>query len=304
MRTPLRRKESQGFTIVELLIVIGIIGLLIGLIMPAVQRARESARRLQCTNHLKQIGVALLSYHGTHKTFPPGYVSSADNHGNEFGPGWGWGAMILSELDESSLQSRIVFEKPIEHSVNAAVRQTPISTFVCPSDSAESPWKAVTRDETGKPIAIICEVAAANYIGVFGIREPVGDGDGIFFRNSHVGMKDIVDGSAHTMMVGERSHAWAESTWVGAVTNAHLFPPVGSPALPFVESASGMVLGHTFEGAPNAPDLECNNFSSEHLGGASFVFVDGHVQFISTSTDKKVYRALSTRAGGETIGEY
>lgn len=106
------------------------------------------------------------------------------------------------------------------------------------------------------------------------------------------------------MLAGERSQQLCEATWVGAVTNAQLFPAPGSPALPFVDNSSGMVLGHTFEGPPNSPKLECNCFSSQHPGGAQFVFADGHVQLNAASIDKLVFRALYTRAGGETTGEF
>jgi prepilin-type N-terminal cleavage/methylation domain-containing protein/prepilin-type processing-associated H-X9-DG protein len=296
--------RKRGFTLIELLVVIAIIAVLVALILPAVQQAREAARRGQCKNNLKQIGLALQNYHGSRNTFPPGYVSAFDSSGNDTGPGWGWGAMILPELEQSPLQDGIAFIQPIEAAANATPRVMTLGVFLCPSDSVQSPWSAVTRDSFGNPLATICQVAASNYIGVFGVREPGIDGDGIFFRNSFISIKHIRDGTSTTLLVGERSQKWCEATWVGAVTNAQLFPPPGSPAVPFTENAAGMVLGHTFEGPPNSPGLECNDFSSQHSGGAHFVFADGHVQFISTSINKLVFRALSTRAGGEPTGDF
>ena len=297
-------KHKRGFTLIELLVVIAIIGVLVSLVLPAVQQAREAARRSECKNNLKQIGLALQNYHGSRNTFPPGYISNFDGSGNDTGPGWGWVVMILPELDQPSLQNSITFTQPIEAAVNAAARVAPLKAQLCPSDTVVSPWTATMRDSAGKPTTTICLVGASSYIGVFGVGEPGIDGEGIFFRNSFIGMRHIVDGTSTTMQVGERSQRWCEATWVGAVTNAQLFPPTGSPAVPFVENASGMVLGHTFEGPPNSPGLECNDFSSQHAGGAHFVFADGHVQFISTSMNKLVFRALSTRAGGETIGDF
>jgi prepilin-type N-terminal cleavage/methylation domain-containing protein/prepilin-type processing-associated H-X9-DG protein len=296
--------RRAGFTLIELLVVIAIISILVGLILPAVQQAREAARRGQCKNNLKQIGLALQNYHGSRNTFPPGYVSTYDGSGNDTGPGWGWASMILPELEQTPLQNAISFIQPIESAANTTPRVVTLNIFLCPSDTVKSPWEAVTRDLLGNPTATICQVAAANYVGVFGVREPGIDGDGVFFRNSFIGFKNITDGTSTTMIVGERSQRWCEATWVGAVTNAQLFPPPGSPAVPFTENASGMVLGHTFEGPPNAPGLECNDFSSQHSGGAHFVFADGHVQFISTSMDKLLFRALSTRAGGEPTGDF
>ena len=298
------RGLKSGFTLIELLVVIGIIAVLIGLLLPAAQQAREAARRASCVNNLKQFGLALQNYHESHNTFPPGYVSNFDASGNDKGPGWGWGSMILSELDQGALRSNIRYESPIESSVNANPRITPVNSWTCPSDVAQNTWTAVTRDPLGNPLTTICTVASGNYVGVFGIAEPGIDGEGVFFRNSRIGVRDITDGSSQTLMVGERSQKWCVASWVGAVTGAQLFPPAGSPAVPLVENASGMILGHTFEGPPNSGGLECNCFSSLHVGGANFVFVDGHVQFISASMDRGTFKGLSTRAGSETIGDF
>ena len=300
----LRRVRARGFTLIELLVVIAIIAVLVALLLPAVQQAREAARRTQCKNNLKQLGLALANYHGTHNGFPSGYVSLFDSSGNDTGPGWGWGAMILPELEQTTVQNGISFGQPIESSANATVRVIPLVVSLCPSDKVLSPWSAVTRDAFGNPTATICQIAASNYVGVFGVSEPGVDGEGILFRNSFVNIRDISDGTSLTMLVGERSQKWCEATWVGAVTNAVMFPPAGSPAVPVTENASGMVLGHTFEGPPNASGTECNEFSSLHTGGAHFVFCDGHVQFISTYIDKIVFRALSTRAGAEVVGDF
>jgi len=299
-----RNHRAQGFTLIELLVVIAIIGMLVGLLLPAVQAAREAARRMSCSNNLRQVGLAIQNYHSAHKRLPPGYLSTFDAVGNEYGPGWGWGAMILGELEQSSLMRQISFGLPIEHPSNLTARTSLVSSFLCPSDTVTTPWNAGTRDSMGNPVSTICQVAASNYAGVFGIREPIGDGDGVLYRNSRLGMKDVTDGTSSTMIVGERSQRWGEATWTGAVTGALLFPPLNSPALPHIEPSSSMVLGHTFEGAPNSQDLELNNFSSLHSAGGHMLFVDGHMQFISASTDKLTFRALSTRAGAENLGEY
>ena len=295
---------DAGFTLIELLVSISIIGMLIAILLPAVQAAREAARRMQCQNNLKQIGLALQNYHAGLKTFPSGYISSWDNSGRDTGPGWGWGAQLLPFIEQAAVHNSIDFAKPIESATNTPARMLTLNSWLCPSDSSPNPWNAVTRDGSGNPIGTICQVAAANYIGVFGVTEPGVDGEGVFFRNSRISMKDIVDGTSATMAVGERSHQWGQATWVGAVTNAKIFPPPGSPAIPIAENASCMVLGHTFEGPPNSPNTEGNNFSSEHSNGATFAFADGHVEFISSSINKDVYRALSTRAAAEVIGDY
>lgn len=300
---PSRCYPSRGFTLVELLVVIAIIGMLVAVLLPAVQHAREAARRSHCTNNFRQIGVALANYHDAHGALPPGYISAFDGYGNDTGPGWGWAALLLPEMEQTPLHDRIEFRQPIEAPIQSAVRVISIPAYLCPSDSAPSIWPAVMRDALGNPTQTLCQVASANYVGVFGVTEPGVNGEGVFFRDSQIGNHDILDGTSHTLLVGERSHRWCEATWVGAVTKAQLFPPAGSPAVPFIENASGMVLGHTFEGPPNSPGLECNDFSSQHDEGANFAFCDGHVQFVSTFLDKRLFRALSTRAGGETIGD-
>src|SRR5579864_5723515 len=126
---------KRGFTLIELLVVIAIIAVLVALLLPAVQQAREAARRSQCKNNLKQVGLALQNYHGSRNTFPPGYVSTFDGSGNDTGPGWGWGAMILPELDQAPLQNGISFTQPIEAAANATARVTTLSASLCPSDS-------------------------------------------------------------------------------------------------------------------------------------------------------------------------
>jgi len=299
-----RVRRRGGFTLIELLVVIAIIAVLVALLLPAVQQAREAARRSQCKNNLKQLGLALHNYHDKAKSFPPGYVSLFDGSGNDTGPGWGWGALILPELEQAPLQNGIAFGQPIEAAANAVPRIVSLPVHLCPSDPVRTPWPVVMRDAVGNPTGTICQVAAANYIGVFGVSEPGVGGEGIFFRNSSIGTRDILDGTTSTLMVGERSQKWCEATWVGAVTSAKMFPPPGSPAVRVTENSAGMVLGHTSDGPPSAPGTECNEFSSLHVGGAQFLFADGHVQFVSTSINEAIFQALSTRAGGEVTGEF
>jgi prepilin-type N-terminal cleavage/methylation domain-containing protein/prepilin-type processing-associated H-X9-DG protein len=292
----------RAFTLIELLIVIAIIGILLGLLLPAVQAARESARRTECANHLKQLGVALVNYHDAHSRLPSGFVSSVSSSGVDTGPGWGWAALSLPYLEETSLWTTLDFRQPIE-SPNNVARKRLIPGLLCPSnDLVEPTWPAEVRDAAGNPVSLVCEVAFAAYVGMMGSTDAGSSGDGLFFRNSHVRFRDITDGCAQTIAIGERAYRLGEGTWVGAVTGAMMFPDddEGEIAVPHLKPSSAMVLSHAGLGnGPNSPTSEINQFYSLHSGGANYVFADGHVAFLPETIDYQTYRALATRAGGE-----
>ena len=132
--------NRRAFTLVELLVVILIIGLVTALLLPAVQAAREAARRTQCNNHLKQIGLALQNYHDLAHTFPPGYISAFDSAGNDTGPGWGWAAFLLPEMEQTPTWQMLNFNLPIEHPVNAQGRVVSLPMLRCPSDTGGPTW--------------------------------------------------------------------------------------------------------------------------------------------------------------------
>jgi prepilin-type N-terminal cleavage/methylation domain-containing protein len=181
-----RKVGRAGFTLVELLVVIAIIGVLIGMILPAVQQIRASAIRTECMNNLKQIGLALQSYHDSAHRFPSGYVSNYDSAGIDTGPGWGWAAYILPQMEQRPIHSLIQFQQNIEAPINSVPRVYPIPSYLCPADTPPPTWTARPYDLWGnpitrridrpkpKPILTItnCEVASANYVGVFGSSEP------------------------------------------------------------------------------------------------------------------------------------
>ncbi len=134
----MKRNARHGFTLIELLVVIAIIAILIGLLLPAVQKVREAAARTKCTNNLKQIGLALHSYHDANKQFPPGYIDGNTNPtstpDNDVGPGWGWASFLLPYLEQNNVYNQINFSLGVGLGVNAQISQQPLTIYQCPSD--------------------------------------------------------------------------------------------------------------------------------------------------------------------------
>jgi prepilin-type N-terminal cleavage/methylation domain-containing protein/prepilin-type processing-associated H-X9-DG protein len=276
------RSRRNALTLIELLVVIAIIGVLIGLLLPAVQKVREAASRLKCKNNLKQIGLALHSYHDRTGSFPPGYVSKVAQNGGDGGPGWGWAAHILPELEQDNLYRQIPFNRSLLEPVSAAVRVQGLKVFLCPSDDHIGTFTVV--DEAGTPLV---DVAHGNYVGNFGnneIETNPGAGNGVFFRNSRVRFADITDGTSNTLMVGERSSNLSKATWTGAVPKA--------------EESAALVLG-TADHRPNDPAAHIEDFWSRHVQGVNFLFADGSVRNIANGISPAVWAAIATRAGGE-----
>lgn len=210
--------------------VIAIIAVLVGLLVPAVQKVRETATRAQCSNNLKQIGLALHNHHNTAGQFPSGYLSGFDANGNDTGPGWGWAAVILPNMEQDNLFRQLDLKQPIESPGHQSAREFVVKSYLCPSDGAQAmPFPVGPRSAGGQLTKAICQIAPANYVGNFGISEPGVDGEGAFFRGSAVRLADITDGSHCTFLVGERSFRHAESTWVGAVSGANHCPTQKSP---------------------------------------------------------------------------
>ncbi|HTU25419.1 MAG TPA: DUF1559 domain-containing protein [Pirellulales bacterium] len=298
-----RAARLAGFTLIELLAVIAIIGLLIALLLPAVQSAREAARRSQCTNNLKQIGLALENYESYKKVFPSGYVSQYTANGTDTGPGWGWATLILPMLEETALANQLNLNLPIENAANSPAITTPLSEYLCPSEEREPVWAAMSQSGGTK----ICDVAEAAYVAMFGTTEPGIDGNGMFFRNSTVHVREITDGSTQTIAAGERADVLGEATWVGSVTGAYLAPdPLDNDGIGIFEQEEGstMVLGQSGEGkSPGDPTGEPDMFYSLHPGGVNFVFADGHVTFLMNTMDPQLFQALCIRAGGEVIAD-
>jgi prepilin-type N-terminal cleavage/methylation domain-containing protein/prepilin-type processing-associated H-X9-DG protein len=302
--------RRRGFTLIELLVVIAIIGVLIALLLPAVQAAREAARRSQCSNNLKQMGLALHNYHDAVGAFPPGYVSTKGPDGDNAGTGWGWAAMILPQLEQRNIFDAINFSLAIEAPANMTARLSRVGTFVCPTDPSFMRQFTVVDDSTDSSSlgAPICDVAASDYVGCFG-KGDVSDipgrdfGEGLFFRNSVIRIADVLDGTSQTIALGEKSQNLARATWTGAI--AHSAVPITeliaegglSP-----EGGGALVLSHTGElDGPNSRPAHADQFWARHPGGVNFAFGDGSVRFVKERRTLAIFQALATRAGSEII---
>ncbi len=315
------KRKRVGFTLVELLVVIAIIGILVGLLLPAVQAAREAARRMQCSNNLKQLGLAAHNYADAHKCFPSGFVSSLPD--NAAGAAeltvWTWGAFMLPFIEQGNLANTLqVNSLPLSASLatpaGLAAATTPLSGFACPSDSGPAlndfgsqyagsgevyPTssaqfttyeKKVTANGTTK-IAI----AKSNYVGVASVGDsftPVGGNFtsygkpvGVFYWNSNTSFGDISDGTSNTAMFGERCYKYG--TLMMGAGNA----VACSPALTGYSSRNRAITSalalpyHGINQTVISWQHQSRGFSSNHTGGAQFALCDGSVHFISDTID-------------------
>ncbi|MEW4455285.1 DUF1559 domain-containing protein [Bremerella sp. JC817] len=329
----MRIHTQRGFTLVELLVVIAIIGVLIALLLPAVQQAREAARRMQCTNHLKQLGLAMHNYHDIYHAFPAMSYDHEVNGGNEgTHSSWSWGTLLLPQIEQSAAHDILAPSSPdrlheaVGKAAKLSVLQTPISGFRCPSDTGP-PLNSHYLINQGSPDY---ELATSNYIGVNSAGDLSREDrylNGIFVpgtdvagnRQTRIGMRDITDGTSNTAMIGER--AWMLfGVELGA---AVVFGHNGNADIESNHDYSNGFISVAGGGKPYINETmtcgsSCNDkdgrqgFSSNHPGGAQFVFADGSVHFITehidhtpdgnTPSDSTYERLLNRRDGNPVQG--
>ena len=295
-----RRPRCRGFTLVEVLVVIAIIGVMVGLLLPAVQAARESARRMTCSVKLKQIGLALHNYESAYKRLPAGYqsfnrydqitalpVEDYDAQTWDGSTGWVWAAAVLPFLEQQAVYEQCDFALPLWENRFAEVRQAQLASFLCPSVSGGNEAFTVL-DQDGAPLLKrggSVRLARSHYAVSHGQEECWGDcsgpaggyqgdssriADGPFFRNSKTRFADISDGLSMTSLVGEHTSRLSDKSWVGVVPGAFVHPKVQSPENA-AESAATLLFVHSGPSAGEAdlfgnPIIHPPNFPTLHVG--------------------------------------
>ena len=323
------KPTRRGFTLIELLVVVAIVAVLIGLLLPAVQAAREAARRILCVNNLKQFGIALHTYDASVASFPSGVISALVNPnwtmpaGNcnaappERGPGWSLFALAFPYLEQQALADALNFDLGIAEPSNLTVRGTTVTAYTCPSDS---PPARVSMFDCGNPpsggnapVALLADLAPSSYVGVLGggnrnHPDPlVGcyewqPFNGMFHRNSRVRVADITDGTSNTVGVGERDVRFVPSSWVGVLPDAEVvYNPAKALGCQNWRPAITAVVVHSRQYTVNRPDASPAAFHTRHPGGGNFLFMDGSVRFIKDSVNLDTMRALCTRNYAEII---
>ncbi len=325
------RSRRPAFTLIELLVVIAIIAILIGLLLPAVQKVREAAARMSCLNNLKQIGLGLHNYHSAYGHFPPGFSANtapaSTLQPSDFSPGWSLFYHILPFIEQDNLYRSINPNLPILDPANKAGRETIVRLYVCPSDDAPrlinltdsgattwTPPNTFSYPSPTSPLAVLGQASVSSYAGCLGTlgyeEQPF---TGVFHRNSRVRVEDITDGSSTTIGVGERTSRFSPNSWVGPVWQQEtVYAPTApryDPAQPSFQcrATPTAVLVHVRITSlqPNHPNNSPGSFFSSHSGGAQFLNMDGSCRFITSSVSIENYRSLCSRNGGEVLtGDY
>lgn len=312
-----------GFTLVELLVVITIIGILIALLLPAVQSAREAARRTQCANNFKQVGLALHNYHASHSCFPSGmqmYSSSTPCSGTPSGSyyGWGWGVFVLPYLEVGNVYDSIDFHTGCYVAAGAreaaAVR---IDAFVCPSDSHGGDWAECCSGFHNGPgdtddlrASSMAGVGDSQDIYCSTYRAIRTDGNGMLFNLTAVRFADVRDGTSNTLFVGEITGAMGLHPSQGQSYMAYTWYAWDVQDTAQGINGPGSVPGGRSEGIDPVDGDGGNRhdelfdevgFSSFHPSGAHFLLVDGSVRFLSENINQVTLESLATRKGSELI---
>lgn len=312
LRTSSRPVCRTGFTLIELLVTIGIIAILMSLLLPAIQAAREAARKTQCRNNLKQIGVALHNFESTHGRFPAsGYTKVTVT--NPSGSYISWRACLLPYLEQSAAHDLYRFDQNWWSEDNLKAGRYSLPSYLCPSVPSQDPITAAV-EKTPRPALVLAEpIQRSDYEAVMGIRsaiDPLRYPDkastrSVMYRNSETRFAEITDGSSNTIAViecGARPDVYRQRTRVASLKNDQGNGWLDSES---AFSVDGTVSAHSQPGQAtgdvSSPMNETNEneIYSFHSGGAMFLFADGHAEFLNQNIDLKTLAALITKSGGE-----
>lgn len=314
-------RSRQAFTLVELLVVIAIIGVLVGLLLPGVQAAREAARKLESQNNLKQLGLAMHNYEAALGTFPSGYVSSASSSAThaetlDGPPGWAWGTLLLPYLEQQTIQGSLDMRLPCWDPAHGPLVRTKIPVFLNPGAPRRDD-ELVVRDSGGNERA---RFGLSHYVANAGQDEPWGYqpplenwfevASGPFYRNSSVRSADVSDGLSNTVFLGEHTTI-SDKTWVGVVPGG-MSCPTQPDFYPFTtcDHAATFVLCHSGPAAgepgivhaPSFPTCHvCQMYAPWSARGAFVLLGDGSVRFVSVMIQLDTWAAMSSYRGGEAV---
>lgn len=287
-------RRRPAFTVLELLVATAIVGVLLGLLLPALMSARESARCLHCASNLREIGLAIHQHHDTANKLPEAWTEAADGVS-----GYGWAVALLPFLEDAELCKRIDTKLPIAAEQTDTSRDTELPIMLCPSDISERTFELYSEQrkryggnaaDAGSSAATdetvpLVRLPAANYLGVFGTFEaddsfPAPLGDGPIISDRRIRFTDLERGQSQTLLVGERTTAIVPSTWLGVNFRG--------------EDAACRLVGSAVT-TPNCEICDECEFASRHSGGSNFVWADGHVSLVGDDIDPPEYQRLAKR---------
>ncbi len=311
------RREHSAFTLIELLVVIAVLGVLVALLLPAVQAAREAARRIQCANNLKQVGLGFHSYHSTFQKFPVGGAGVASATNASIRQMWrpSWGTSLLPFIEQSALYDTLDMDVPYLDAVNRAGGAEIVRTYLCSSapkstmlrPNGDTPTSSVRYGRTDyggnygeRGLRCPPPHQCQNNYSDIGITDGVGRGALLFGKDGQLAMKSFLDGTSSTIMIGEAPEG-LHSIWIGHKNLFDQSAPISAHVVPGTQWQSCAPFLKSVEG--NFCDFG-QEFHSYHPGGSMFLMVDGSTHFITEQLDLKIFSALLSRRGGEVISDF